>query len=184
MAWPLTPLETFVARSVPVIKATFLNTLQKWVNDLGLGVVTLKSLVVDGMGGNAVVSVAGSMQVSRSVADDQEPTAAATLKGQVNKESIPTGLASIAGGFHAVNRGYGIQEVTRNGDGDYDVTFKDIPTGNDPTNAVVLVTQTLDVAHDRLVVTKSVNGDNRLVANVLFSNAGADVDFDIVAWVL
>lgn len=67
MAWPLTPFITFLVDSVPVIGAEFLNQIQTTANDLFEGVITLKGIVVDGIGGLADVGSPGDIIASGKV---------------------------------------------------------------------------------------------------------------------
>lgn len=182
MAWPSTPYEALVA-NVTVVHAATHNAFQSGVNGIVNATYSLKSAVIDGTGGNVVVPVAGTVLVSRTVADANEPTTAATVLGELNKESIPAAAANISGGFGNPYRGYGITSVVRNGMGDYTVTFKQQPTAGTATNGVVLVTPTLAVVYTYYTVTLTVAG-NLLVAQVIFNGAAADIDFSIVAWML
>ena len=188
MAWPLTPLRTFIKNSVPVIDADFLNLIQTWVNDLTEGVVTIRALVVDGVGGLATASVAGAIQLARLAGSAATPSANATGKGQINVESIPTAVAQISGGFQSVIYGYGIHAVARHGGGaavgDYDVTFQAVPTGADVAKHALQITGKLGGAYDRIEVAPGLDGGNRLVARIIFVNAGADVDFYVNAHVM
>ena len=63
MAWPLTPITTFLG-NVTVITASFLNTLQAGVNAIVRGTTTLKSLQVDGTGGENPTALPGQLAVS------------------------------------------------------------------------------------------------------------------------
>lgn len=184
MAWPLSPLTSYVGTTTPYIKATDLNSFQSAINGVFNGTLSLKSVVVDGTGGAASSPSAGEIHVSRVVADAAEPSTSTTNKGQIYKESCPTTKAAISGGFATVTWGYGVYAVTKTGFGDYLVICKEIPTGNDPAKSVVHVTATTDVAHDRVVLTKSVDGSNRLVVQVQFIGAGADLNFDFTATVM
>lgn len=53
MAWPRSPMRTYIANGVPVIAADDLNGLQLWVNALTLDEVTITGLALDGVGGAA-----------------------------------------------------------------------------------------------------------------------------------
>lgn len=188
MAWPLTPLRTFLANSVPVIDADFLNLLQEWVNDLSEGVISVKALVVDAVGGAAAAGVPGAIQLARLVGSAAVPSGIATTKGQINVESIPTSVAHLSGGFVNVVWGYGIHAVTRHAGGaaagDYDVTFQAVPSGADVNKHVLQVTGKLGGTYDRIEIVPSLDGGNRLVARITFVNASADVDFYVNAHVM
>src|SRR4051812_36525796 len=62
MAWPLTPLQTFVTK-VTRISAAFLNDLQSPITALfsGVGNGTLAKLVVDAVGAQAISLTAGTI---------------------------------------------------------------------------------------------------------------------------
>lgn len=188
MAWPNSRLLTFVSRSTPVITAAFLNSVQDWVNNLTNAVVSLKALVVDGTGGNTVVPVAGTVQVSRTVADANEPSGNAVAKGQLNQEAIPAANAQINGSLLNVEWGYGIYSVGRwpagAANGDYEVVLQTVPSSNNAQHCVVQVTSNDDFSHDRIVISKSVDGSNREVLRVLFKNAATDFHFDLTAFVM
>lgn len=187
MAWPLSPLTSYVGGTTPYIKASDLNSFQSAINGVFGGTLSLKSVVVDGTGGAASSPSAGEIHVSRVVADTSQPSAATTNKGQIYKESCPTTKGSFRPGFGTPIRwAFGVHSYTKNGLGDYTVVCKEIPSGGaDPQyRSVVHVTPTLDVAFDRCVATKAVDGAGRLEIRILFVNAGFDVDFDLTATVM
>lgn len=51
MAWPNTPLTTYVATTVPAIKASDLNSIQSAINSIINAAYSLKGLWIDGTGG-------------------------------------------------------------------------------------------------------------------------------------
>lgn len=53
MAWPRSPMRTYIANGVPVIAADDLNGLQLWINSFTLNEVTVTGLALDGVGGSA-----------------------------------------------------------------------------------------------------------------------------------
>jgi hypothetical protein len=59
MAWPLTPLTTYLAGSLPAIKAFDLNQIQQAINSAFGALWSFKGLAVDGVGGQAVNPAAG-----------------------------------------------------------------------------------------------------------------------------
>lgn len=186
MAWPNTPLTTYLAGMTPYIKAADLNAFQVAINGLVNGTLSVKSIVADGTGGNAASPAAGEVHVSRSVADSAIPSTATTDKGQLYKESCPTTMCSISGGFLTVYWGYGVYSVARGmaAAGDYVVVCKEVPHSNNEHRSVVQVTPSLDIAHDYISVVKSLDGANRLSLAITFQGAGADIDFDLSVWVM
>lgn len=59
MAWPLTPLTTYVANSTPVIKAADLNSIQTAINNIFGGSLSLKQMLLDGTGAATTSLTAG-----------------------------------------------------------------------------------------------------------------------------
>ena len=59
MAWPLTPLLTFLRRSPPVVTADFLNELQTTFIQLFTGTISIVGIVIDGIGGQSVTPTPG-----------------------------------------------------------------------------------------------------------------------------
>lgn len=66
MAWPLTPLTTYVASTTPAIKASDLNSIQSGVNGIVAATYSLAAVVLDGTGGNVVTPTAGTVKISGS----------------------------------------------------------------------------------------------------------------------
>ena len=61
MAWPITPLTTYVASSTPVIKASDLNDIQTAINRAFLGTYSFRWIKVDGVGGVSSTVTSGSV---------------------------------------------------------------------------------------------------------------------------
>lgn len=182
MAWPLSRLTTYIANSVPAIKAFDLNEIQDKLADLYAGLRSIKGLVVDGVGGVAATAVAGAVQVSASVVGLAMPTAVTQL-GLLAKEHIPAAI-----GHFALNApptllaGINIKDTSRAGAGDYTVTFSFKPPGLDATRAVVIAIPRSTIngvdrvrVHDTLLEA----GTDLLQARLVFP---ADCSFFVVAW--
>lgn len=181
MAWPLSRLTTYIANSVPAIKAFDLNEIQDKLADLYAGLRSIKGLVVDGVGGVAATAVAGAVQVSASVVGLAWPTVVTQL-GLLAKEHIPAAM-----GHFSLNSpptllaGINIKSTSRAGAGDYTVTFSFKPPALDATRAVVLVVPRSTVGVDRVRVhdTMLEVGTDYLQARLVFP---ADCSFFVVAW--
>ncbi len=179
MAWPLSRLLTFIPRSTPRIPAAWLNQIQDTLNDLFNGVISVVAVVADGVGGQVVTPIAGTMQVAAALAETAFPTAVRAL-GTIAKDHIPGGLAHIDGGGAALLAGVNIKDVTRNGAGDYTVTFSFVPPGPSGSRAVVLAVPRHNTA-DRVRVDSYTleGGTNYLQVRLVFP---ADCFFYVVAW--
>jgi len=64
MAWPLTPLTTYLQSSLPAIKAFDLNAIQDAITRIVRGTYTLFGLVLDGTGGGNAIPPAGGIVAS------------------------------------------------------------------------------------------------------------------------
>ena len=65
MAWPFTPLTTYVAGSTPSIKAFDLNTIQATTNTDMVGGYSRFGLVVDGIGATSVTPARSQIKIKR-----------------------------------------------------------------------------------------------------------------------
>ncbi len=63
---PLSPSTTYSAGTTPAIKAADLNDLEKYLAGIYAGQYTIKSLDVDGTGGNSAGASSGSVRVSNT----------------------------------------------------------------------------------------------------------------------
>jgi|SRR5579871_1814606 len=103
MAWPLTPLTTYVANSTPAIKAADLNALQKFDNDVMLANLSFRALKIDGTGGvdlSGAPPAAGSLSVSNGatiVAGGLTVTTGGIL---VSNNDIVTTIGSLISGYY------------------------------------------------------------------------------------
>lgn len=96
MAWPLTPLTTYVSSTTPAIKAADLNAFQSAINSLYSGTLTLKSLNVDGTGANASALGAGNILASGTMVS-QTATAKELWIPGLNFVAVSGGAASYGG---------------------------------------------------------------------------------------
>lgn len=104
MAWPNTPLTTYLAGGLPFIKAADLNSIQSGINGIINATYSLAAVVVDGTGGAVVVPVAGTAKVSATASSTGVGSAVAWGLGY--KEQTAFGgitcddTGAVAGGFN------------------------------------------------------------------------------------
>lgn len=144
MAWPLTPITTFVAKTTK-ITASFLNSIQSAINDIFTGAKTLKQVDVDGTGGAASslapgvsVLASGAIVSNGSYVDAGTFLSAATYKssatagsgqsvpiGQIFKDTTCVAWAVVANsGAATLTRGANIASVSRTAQGVVRVTLQ------------------------------------------------------------
>lgn len=175
MAWPLQRFLTFVAQQTPAISAAFLNAVQDAIVGLELGILTVKTLVVDGTGGAAAVPAAPAIGTALPQT--------APIRGEYVRDAAPAAMGCVGGGFidnagAGLRMGFGIHELHKNAAGDYYVVFTRVPSAAFAYRSVVHVTS----VDGDVSVTKTLDGNGRLKASILLGG-GADVDFDITAWI-
>lgn len=95
MAWPITPLTTYLPGSTPAIKAADLNAIQDAISKTLLGKYSFAGLLVDGAGGNAVAPPAGGL----SLTGGANIGGAATIGGGVQCAALSAGGNVAAGGI-------------------------------------------------------------------------------------
>lgn len=135
MAWPNTPLTTYVGGTTPWISAVDLNALQSGINGIINGTYSVKSLVADGTGGSVVAPVAGSGIVSAAFAALGPANPSIPLGGW-GKGGVPLGWGYIrADGV--VLRGYNVLSATRFSIGSYRVVFNATPANTTLSCALV-----------------------------------------------
>lgn len=93
MAWPLTPLTTYLPGGLPAIKASDLNAIQDAINKAFLGKYSFAGLVVDGTGGNATTPLPGGL----SLTGPASIGGSATIGGGVQCASLSAGGNVAAG---------------------------------------------------------------------------------------
>ncbi len=107
MAWPSTPLTTYIASSTPSIKAADLNAIQNAINKIILGTYTIKNLVLDGVGG-ASTSLPGPAATN--------PASTVAQRNTLSPSNIPKSWGFIStGASPVVNAGFNIATITYNG---------------------------------------------------------------------
>jgi len=123
MAWPLTPLTTYLPGSLPAIKAADLNAIQSAINRGFLGTYSFAGIVVDGTGGQDVVSAPGGLSTTGPIVSGGP----VTVGGTAFSKSLPTPVPApgaiysdtriIAAGFFYANAtmyaGFNIASIAR-----------------------------------------------------------------------
>jgi hypothetical protein len=99
MAWPLTPLTTYLPGSLPAVKAADLNAIQAAINRGFLGTYSFAGLVVDGTGGQDATPTPGGIKTSGGIIAGGPITVGASAFGK----SLPT-PAPIAGAIYQDTR--------------------------------------------------------------------------------
>lgn len=127
MAWPSTPLTSYVAHSTPVIKAADLNSFQSGINGIINGTYSLAAFVVDGTGGMVTTPLAGSGTVSALLCSTGFPNPNANL-GQFGVAGVPIGFAHINAGGGVLLNGYNVYRIDVNGTGDFNIVFNPVTT--------------------------------------------------------
>lgn len=156
MAWPSTPLTTYVANSTPAIKAADLNAMQTGTNGIINATYNLQAVVTTtGTPGTVVVPVPGTVTLAGAGTGTTAPTTSVP-QGRMYKDSVCIGWARgyWDGAAMVLTRGFNVLSLTRNSQGDYTVVFR--PTVNSPATATAEVS---------LGVNPSVV-DNGFVANI------------------
>lgn len=139
--WPLSRIQSFLANSVPVISAAFLNGVQDVVVALFNGVISVKALVADATGANVVAPTAGDIAASRSLragraaAAGTAPTGAVEA-GELTKGLVPVGWANMNG---TLQRGVNVYAAARTAQGIYEITFDRVLTDATKTCPVVTI---------------------------------------------
>lgn len=140
--WPLSRIQTFLANSVPVISASFLNSLQDAAVALFNGVISVKALVADATGANVVAPTAGDIAASRSLRAGRAAAAGTAPTGAVEAGELTKGLVPVGWcytlGNGTLQRGVNVYAVSRTAQGVYEITFDRVLT--DATKTCPLVT--------------------------------------------
>lgn len=161
--------EAPVRRSLDRVKDLLLGLRGAVIGDF-LGAVrkTMKSLAVDGVGGNTSTTPAGSLTITGATGTGTTVPTTAYDAGTMFRDSVCLGHAR--GYWDGANmvlvRGYNVRNMVRNGAGDYSVTFQ--PVVSAATTATAQVTLGLNpsvIAHGFVgnVATITDDGAGRVV---------------------
>ena len=139
MAWPLTPLTTYLAGLPPGIKAFDLNAIQTTLNQLFNGSISVKSLIADAVGGVVTALPAGEIRANRSVSSATFPNPITHPNSGVLCRAtgvlgwcVVDGLGNLGHGYNVIS-GPG---SVRSAPGIYIVTF-----GSTPASAAAVCPQ-------------------------------------------
>jgi len=137
MAWPLTPLTTYLASSLPAIKAFDLNAIQNAITRIVRGTYSLAGIVLDGNGGGDANPPPGGIRASGAVSAANLAATAATASPIVTLAANGFGatapqrktlyadtLLYAAAVVHidgTLQAGFNIARVTKPGTGQYDI---------------------------------------------------------------
>lgn len=140
MAWPSTPLTSYVANSTPTIKAADLNAFQSGINGIINGTYSLAAAVIDATGGLVVAPPAGSLQVSGADISNTAVPSTSVPSGQMFQDTVCLGYcrAYWDGAAMVPVRVANVRSLVRNGTGDYTVIFN--ATMASPATAIVEIT--------------------------------------------
>lgn len=131
MAWPTTPLTTYLPGSLPAIKAADLNAIQSAINRGFLGTYSYAGLVIDGAGGQDAAPIPGGLKTSGPIVAGGPITVGGTVFSKALPSPPPEPGAVygdtriIAAGFFYANAGlaygFNVASVAR---------FPNIPSGS------------------------------------------------------
>lgn len=202
MAWPLTPLRTYIANSLPAIAAADLNSIQSAINWLFGGVKTVASVEADGTGGapstasagnvvaaGSVVTAFGDVSSGRDVLATRKVSASGAISsatpgvgqsvspGAIYKDTAPIAWGWIQNnGAITVVRSANVSSVTHNAAGAVSVVL-----ASPPANAIAISLTLIQAAGASNGTEIWIDSGN--VSNAGFkvitkaSNVGTDVDF-------
>ena len=122
MAWPQTPLTTYLPGTTPWISAADLNAFQSGITGIINGTYSLAGFEVDGVGGTAISAPAGTGKVSAALTAVGTPGPVLAL-GQWGKAGVPLGYAFVRGTDGVVLQGYNVFGSSRTAVGRYTVVF-------------------------------------------------------------
>lgn len=123
MAWPATPLTTYVPSFTPAIKAFDLNAFQSAINGLVNGTYKLAAVTTTtGTAGSAVSPIAGTVQAAAAVAGSVLPNTSLP-QGTLTRGLVPIGWALVASDG-TLTQGINVNAApTHVGTGSYRVVF-------------------------------------------------------------
>lgn len=138
MAWPATPLTTYISGTTPWIKAADMNAIQSGVNGIINGGYSLKGATIDGTGGSAVTTPAGSLTISGANGGALTWPTSPYVQGVLFRDVVTLGWARAYwdGSAMQLYQGYNVRQLTRNGVGNYTVIFQ--PVVANPARAGVV----------------------------------------------
>jgi hypothetical protein len=164
MAWPTTPLTTYLPGSLPAIKAADLNAIQSAINRGFLGTHSYAGLVLDGVGGQDATPIAGGLKTCVPVVAGGPVTVGGTAFAKTLPSPVPlpgaiySDTRIIAAGFFYANAtmycGFNIASISR---------FPNIATGT------FLIG--LSVTPGALMLVPVANGSSNCIAQATMQDA-------------
>lgn len=181
MAWPNTPLTTYLSGGLPFIKAFDLNAFQSAINGIINATYSLKAVEIDGTGGAIVVPVAGTAKLS-ATASGAAAAMTAVAWGRMYKEAAVFGFCRIDGAGTSVG-GYNIKAIpgaVGGADhpvaGEYYVTFNGAPTNTGRCVPVASLLDGVAVAGRIFINPPFLSGADLKVQILTYDAAGAQAD--------
>lgn len=125
MAWPLTPIQTFIA-NVTRWTASFANQLQAGVNGIVAGTYSLIGVVIDGVGGVVSTAVAGAISMATPAGSTTVPSPLTVARKVFYGDMQPYAMAIVdqTSGTAVVKWGVNIQAIVNNATGDWTIQLK------------------------------------------------------------
>lgn len=180
MAWPLSPLQSFLSGTPPFIEAATLNSVQDAIIRIVSGTYSLKSVYVDGTGGVPILDAftrPGTVTVNGLITGTTLPTPVQTEDGLIGLGNCLRGWAVVSGAG-VLLRGYNVigSERTPAGaaNGDYLLTFQ--PDLTDGTNICVFASILGNGTPATIDYVPSKVGTHQTVRIGVFNLAGARTD--------
>lgn len=178
MAWPNSPLTSYLSGGLPAIKAFDLNAFQAAINGIINATYSLLGVVIDGTGGNVVTPVAGALVLSGTAS--AAGAGPAVPWGTIYREGAVFGSAAVDSAG-AIVASYNAKSIAARAAGDpYVITFNGCPTNIDRCTGQVTGRFNAVARIPELNTLAKVGAD--LVATVLiYDTAGAAADgrFDL-----
>lgn len=184
MAWPNTPLTTYLAGGLPFIKAFDMNSLQSGINGIINATYSLKAVVIDGTGGAIVVPVAGTAKLS-ATASAAAGAGAAVAWGLMYKEAALFAHARIGAAGNIISC-YNVQSVAHvAASGVYNIVCNGKPTNEARTVAAATPNNTpAGAAFFANLQPPFLTAGDLTIDVRTFDTAGAptDTDFDLLVF--
>lgn len=176
MAWPNTPLTTYIPGMPPAIQAADLNAFQSAINRIINGTYSLRGVVVDGTGGSVVVPTVGAVLVAALLTGTTVPTTA-YADATLGVGTVCSGWARFTGAA-ALLRGFNVELVERTplgaAQGDYRITFCN--KRSDPDNVCAWVTVVGNGTPAVADITSFATGANQMLRVRVYDLAGTATD--------
>lgn len=126
MAWPFSRLTSYVATTVPAIKAADLNAIQDALIGVFAGTLSRIGIVLDGTGNLAVTPKNGGLTVLGDFTGTTTPTTDLG-QGVLSLGNVVQGWARVSTAG-ALVRGHNVRSVTKIGVGNFKIVFNWQPT--------------------------------------------------------